>query len=194
MSNKKFMDVEKMKQKGHEVYNRLMAASLMSYYMRVVGFNFDAGIQVNQTLLSAADQTNEINMIQEELDELKLAFDGFYMKKLSIEDESGSITGTTKVKTPFDNVEQQRIAIADAIGDIIYVTMGTGAKHGMDIGSVLYAIAASNDTKYTDGELVKNANGKIQKGPDFMEPDLSFVAEPIDFNKAIEEFKNGQQA
>lgn len=186
--------IKQMQQKGHEVYQRLMAASLMSYYMRVVGFNYDAGIQVNQTLLTPEAQTNEINMIQEELDELKMAFEGFYMKKVEVTDESGSVTAVTKVKTSFENVQEQRIAIADAIGDIIYVTMGTGAKHGMDIGSVLYAIAASNDTKYTDGELVKNANGKIQKGPDFMEPDLSFVAEPIDFNKAIEEFKNGQQA
>lgn len=185
--------IKQMQQKGHEVYQRLMAASLMSYYMRVVGFNYDAGIQVNQTLLTPEAQTNEINMIQEELDELKLAFEGFYMEKVYGIDEEGNKSFVTKVKTPFTDVKEQRIAIADAIGDIIYVTMGTGAKHGMDIGSVLYAIAASNDTKYTDGELVKNANGKIQKGPDFMEPDLSFVAEPIDFNQAIEEFKNGQQ-
>lgn len=183
--------IKQMQQKGHEVYQRLMAASLMSYYMRVVGFNYDAGIQVNQTLLTPEAQTNEINMIQEELDELKMAFEGFYMEKVYGVDEEGNKSYITKVKTPFENVEKQRIAIADAIGDIIYVTMGTGAKHGMDIASVLYAIAASNDTKYIDGELVKNANGKIQKGPDFMEPDLSFVAEPIDFNKAIEEFKNG---
>lgn len=185
--------IKQMQQKGHEVYQRLMAASLMSYYMRVVGFNYDAGIQVNQTLLTPEAQTNEINMIQEELDELKMAFEGFYMEKVYGVDEEGNKSYITKVKTPFENVEKQRIAIADAIGDIIYVTMGTGAKHGMDIASVLYAIAASNDTKYTDGELVKNENGKIQKGPDFKEPDLSFVAEPIDFNKAIEEFKNGQQ-
>lgn len=185
--------IKQMQQKGHEVYQRLMAASLMSYYMRVVGFNYDAGIQVNQTLMTADAQTNEINMIQEELNELNLAFEGFYMKKMDVVDEFGSVTAVTKVKTPFESVTEQRIAIADAIGDIIYVTMGTAAKHGMDLASILYEVAASNDTKYTDGELVKNEKGKIQKGPDFQEPDLSFVAEPIDFNKAIEEFKNGKQ-
>ena len=190
MTNKTMnIDVDKMKKAGAEVYNRLMAASLMSYYMRVVGFNYDAGIQVNQTMLTPEAQANEVNMIQEELDELKLAFEGFYMKKVKNADGSGY----TKVKTSFESVAEQRIAIADALGDIVYVTFGTAARHGMDIASVLYEVAASNDTKYTDGVLVKNEAGKIQKGPNFKEPDLSFVSEPIDFNKAIEDYKNVQQ-
>jgi len=77
--------------------------------------------------------------------------------------------------------------IADAIGDIIYVLLGTAAKLGIDIGLVLDEIATSNESKYNDkGDLVK-IEGKIQKGPNFKAPDLSFTKTPIDFESFLKE-------
>lgn len=166
--------IDALQKKGAEVFQRLMNSSLNAFVWRVMKFNHDGGNVQNQAMLSKEARDKEVEMIQEELDELKLAFDGFYMKK----------TPEGKVKTEFQSSDQQRQHIADALGDIIYVTTGTGLKFGMDMATVLWEICDSNDTKYTDGVLVKS-NGKIQKGPDFREPDLKFVNEPIDFTASI---------
>ena len=123
----------------------------MNYiYGRVVKFNKDAGTQIGRKFLSVKEYENEIDMLNEEVDELLTAFR-----------------------------EEDRVEIADALGDIIYVALGTMGKLGMDAERILSEICSSNESKYTDGCLVKNENGKIQKGPNFRQPDLSFVTIPL---------------
>ncbi len=123
-----------------------------SIFNRVFKFNEDAGTPMLQNSLESAQAINEIAMLQEELNELVAAFKN----------------------------DNNRTEIADALGDIIYVAMGTMGKLGIDYERVMDEICTSNETKYTNGVLVKNDAGKIQKGPDFKHPDLSFVSTPME--------------
>lgn len=121
-----------------------------SIYRRVYKFNEDAGTPMSQPTLTTKQYVNEIDMLNEEVDELLTAFR-----------------------------QNDRVEMADALGDIIYVALGTMGKLGMNAESILNEICRSNESKYTNGVLVKNENGKIQKGPTFRHPDLSFSSSPL---------------
>jgi phosphoribosyl-ATP pyrophosphohydrolase len=117
----------------------------------VVKFNKDAGTELNRMHLKPEESLLEEQMLQEEVNEFKDAL-----------------------------MKSDRVEIADALADIIYVAMGTMAKLGMDYEKIMNEVCLSNESKYTDGVLVKNEVGKIQKGADFKSPDLRFVSEVSD--------------
>lgn len=68
-----------------------------------------------------------------------------------------------------------KVATADALGDILYVVLGAAEAWGIDINRVFAEIHRSNMTKEGGG---RRADGKILKGPNYSPPDLSFVLEP----------------
>jgi predicted HAD superfamily Cof-like phosphohydrolase len=71
----------------------------------------------------------------------------------------------------FDMVEA-----ADALGDIAYVVEGMNLELGIDSAKVLDEIQRSNLSKLgEDGKPICRADGKIQKGPNFKEPDIARV-------------------
>lgn len=66
------------------------------------------------------------------------------------------------------------IEIADAIGDILYVTYGAALVYGINADDVLEEIHRSNMTKLdADGKPIRREDGKILKGPNFQEPDIA---------------------
>jgi predicted HAD superfamily Cof-like phosphohydrolase len=68
------------------------------------------------------------------------------------------------------------VTIADALGDLVYVTFGAALTFGIDLDAVLAEIHRSNMTKLgRDGRPVIRSDGKILKGPDYSPPRL----EPI---------------
>ena len=68
------------------------------------------------------------------------------------------------------------VAIADALGDIVYVAYGTAHVYGIDLDAVLSEVHVSNMTKLgADGRPVRRADGKILKGPDYRPPDIASV-------------------
>lgn len=96
-------------------------------------FHQTFGLTINDTptVPSLADRALRYTLIEEELNELALAF------------ERGSLT-----------------AIADAIGDLLYVTYGTAVCCGIDMKPIFVEIHRSNmtkvgGTKRADGKLVK---------------------------------------
>ena len=64
------------------------------------------------------------------------------------------------------------VGIADALGDLLYVTYGMALAYGIDMEPVVAEIHRSNMTKDGGGT---RADGKILKGPDFKLPDLVTV-------------------
>ena len=64
------------------------------------------------------------------------------------------------------------VGVADAIGDLLYVTYGMALAYGIDMEPVLREIHASNMTKTGGGT---RSDGKILKGPNFKLPDLAVV-------------------
>lgn len=143
----------------------------MNIFKEVLQFNVDAGNPHSQKDLTDKQWDNELSMLQEEWGEL-------FEAVMEPNDDPNP-----EVAAMIPREEKNRVEIADALGDIIYVAMGTMCKLGIDYHEVMREIVASNKTKYTDGKLVRNEQGKIQKGPNFQVPDLSFVSEPVNLEE-----------
>ena len=108
-----------------------------------------------QELKTKSELSNEkinklrISLIEEELDELKLA-----IKENNIKE------------------------VADALTDILYVTYGAGHAFGINLDKCFEEVQNSNMSKLgSDGKPIYNDHGKVMKGPNYFKPDLSkFVA------------------
>ena len=109
------------------------------------------GQDVKSSPSFSTEKINELryNLIKEELDELKLAFEN-----------------------------KDLLEVADALTDILYVTYGAGHAFGIDLDKCFEEVQNSNMSKLgSDGKPIYNENGKVMKGPDYFKPNLSkFVA------------------
>ena len=86
-----------------------------------------------------------ISLIEEELDELKLA-----IKENNIKE------------------------VADALTDILYVTYGAGHAFGINLDKCFEEVQNSNMSKLgDDGKPIYNEHGKVMKGPSSFKPDLN---------------------
>ena len=86
-----------------------------------------------------------ISLIEEELDELKLA-----IKEKNIKE------------------------VADALTDILYVTYGAGHAFGINLDKCFEEVQNSNMSKLgDDGKPIYNEQGKVMKGPSYFKPDLN---------------------
>jgi predicted HAD superfamily Cof-like phosphohydrolase len=75
-----------------------------------------------------------------------------------------------------DNKEE----IADAIGDMLYILMGTALEHGMQdyLRKVFSEIHRSNMSKMgEDGKPIRREDGKILKGPKYFKPNIKQIIE-----------------
>jgi NTP pyrophosphatase (non-canonical NTP hydrolase) len=106
---------------------------------------FGQEVKNKSSLSSKKINSLRLSLIQEELDELKKA----------IQDK--------------DIVE-----VADALTDILYVTYGAGHAFGIDLDKCFNEVQNSNMSKLgDDGKPIYNENGKVMKGPNYFQPDLS---------------------
>ena len=86
-----------------------------------------------------------ISLIEEELEELKLA-----IKENNIKE------------------------VADALTDILYVTYGAGHAFGINLDKCFEEVQNSNMSYLgDDGKPIYNENGKVMKGPSYFKPDLN---------------------
>ena len=95
----------------------------------------------------SSDKINKlrIELIKEELDELKEAMDN-----------------------------NDLLEVADALTDILYVTYGAGHAFGIDLDKCFDEVQNSNMSKLgKNGEPIYNESGKVMKGPNYFKPDLS---------------------
>ena len=106
---------------------------------------FGQEVKTNPSL--STNQINElrISLINEELEELKVAMD-----------------------------KKDLIEIADALTDILYVTYGAGHAFGINLDKCFKEVQNSNMSKLgIDGKPIYNEFGKVMKGPNYFKPDLS---------------------
>lgn len=68
------------------------------------------------------------------------------------------------------------VETADALGDLMYVIQGMALEMGIDLEAVVAEIHASNLTKLgPNGEVLKNAVGKVIKSTNYVRPDIRKV-------------------
>lgn len=102
----------------------------------------------------SVDRSLRVTLIEEEVEELKLALRGF--DKFGVRLTS----------------EQQVVAVADALGDISYVTVGAAVTWGIPLGEVFDEIHRSNMTKKAEN---RRADGKVLKDVDYEAPDVAWA-------------------
>jgi predicted HAD superfamily Cof-like phosphohydrolase len=74
------------------------------------------------------------------------------------------------------NPDEQLRHIAKELGDVIWVVYGTAFAYGIDLDRVCREIFDSNMSKLgPDNMPLKREDGKILKGPNYREPDLTWV-------------------
>ncbi len=106
---------------------------------------FGQDIKIKPSLSSEKINTLRINLIKEELDELKKAIE-----------------------------EKDILEIADALTDILYVTYGAGHAFGINLDKCFDEVQNSNMSKLdVNGKPIYNDAGKVMKGPNYFKPDLS---------------------
>ena len=71
-----------------------------------------------------------------------------------------------------------KIEIADALGDMLYILCGTIIEHGLQhkIEEVFDEIQRSNMSKLgEDGKPIYREDGKVMKGPNYFKHDFSLI-------------------
>lgn len=68
------------------------------------------------------------------------------------------------------------VEIADALGDLLYVTFGMAVEMGLDIDRIFTEIHLSNISKAEeDGSVTKDEGGKVLKSKKYKPVDLSWI-------------------
>lgn len=124
-------------------------------------FHEKAGAVINAepTVIDSPTRLLRLDLINEEWKELVEA-----MGYTNI--EGCPINMTDVDEPPYDHV-----AVADAIGDLLYVVLGTAISCGIDITQIFHEIHRSNMTKFIDGQ--RRPDGKWLKGPSYTPPNIS---------------------
>tara|TARA_Y100001936_G_C15632152_1_gene437111 strand:- start:148 stop:519 length:372 start_codon:yes stop_codon:yes gene_type:complete len=106
---------------------------------------FGQEIKTKPSLSSNKINTLRINLIEEELKELKHAIENKDLKET-----------------------------IDALTDILYVTYGAGHAFGVNLDKCFEEVQKSNMSKLgEDGRPIYNEKGKVMKGPKYFKPNIS---------------------
>ena len=119
----------------------------MTNFEKVGMFMTTFGQEVKKNPSLSSDKINNlrINLIEEELNELKEAIEKKDLKE-----------------------------VADALTDIFYVTYGAGHAFGINLDDCFEEVQKSNMSKLgDDGKPIYNEKGKVMKGPNYFKPNLN---------------------
>lgn len=76
----------------------------------------------------------------------------------------------------YDDETRDTVAAADALADLVYVVYGMALETGIPLDDVLGEVQRSNLSKLdADGSVLRRADGKVLKGPDFTNPDIAGI-------------------
>ena len=105
---------------------------------------FGQEVKTNASFSSEKINLLRVNLIEEELNELKEAIKNKDLKEA-----------------------------IDALTDILYVTYGAGHAFGVNLDKCFSEVQKSNMSKLgEDGKPIFNENGKVLKGPNYFKPNL----------------------
>ena len=119
----------------------------MTNFEKVKIFMKTFGQEVKEKSSFSSDKINKlrVNLINEELEELKIAIDS-----------------------------KNLVEVADALTDILYVTYGAGHAFGINLDKCFDEVQQSNMSKLDDHDNpIYNDSGKVMKGSKYFKPDLS---------------------
>ena len=116
---------------------------------------FGQEVKTNASFSSEKINLLRVNLIEEELNELKEAIKNKDLKET-----------------------------IDALTDILYVTYGAGHAFGVNLDKCFSEVQKSNMSKLgEDGKPIFNENGKVMKGPNYFKPNLEQFLKWLNFFK-----------
>ncbi len=90
-----------------------------------------------------------------------------------ISEEYGEVCDASADRNPSNMLKE--------LADLVYVVYGYAATYGWDLDKALRRVHRSNMSKLgLDGKPLKNAAGKVIKGPNYKRPDLTDLVETPD--------------
>lgn len=143
-------------------------------FLKTLRNEVDEGLDI-QAYLIVRDMLNQGHAVTSEVVNEVLA-------KLKIVDDQAakleSLIMTLVQQGDADEFDRQvLVALADWFGDMVVYIRSEALKFGIPLESVLACIMGSNFTKLgEDGEPIKDANGKVLKGPNFLPPERHIYA------------------
>lgn len=70
------------------------------------------------------------------------------------------------------------VEVADALTDLLYVVYGAGHAFGINLDECFNEVHRSNMSKLgLDGKPIYREDGKVLKGPNYFEPDLTTIVQ-----------------
>lgn len=130
-----------------------------------------------------------MNFMKQKLDAVKAFHQAF---GLGVLNAPKADLGLDKIKLRFNLMDEENeeyleaaqngdlVEVADALGDMLYILCGTILEHGLQykIEAVFNEIQRSNMSKLgADGRPIYREDGKVMKGPNYFEPNISGVLE-----------------
>ena len=130
-----------------------------------------------------------MNFMKQKLDAVKAFHQAF---GLGVLNEPKADLGLDKIKLRFNLMDEENeeyleaaqkgdlVEVADALGDMLYILCGTILEHGLQykIEAVFNEIQRSNMSKLgADGRPIYREDGKVMKGPNYFEPNISEILE-----------------
>lgn len=83
-------------------------------------------------------------------------------------------------------LDRDMVGVADALADLVYVVIGMADVMGIDFDSVFREVHRSNMSKLGDDGLpVRREDGKVLKGPGFVEPNLSRIIGDVIYDASV---------
>lgn len=149
-----------------------------STYNQVIEFHQKFGHPAPDEISQPNEDTIKLrlNLILEEYIELVQAFGKKDSMRIDtvvalLEEADGFISNITSEDIDVDMVE-----VADALGDIKYVTDGSAAVCGLPFDAISTEIHRSNMSKLgPDGQVMYREDGKIMKGPEYTKPNIALI-------------------
>jgi hypothetical protein len=114
--------------------------------------------------------------------------------KLGIKDAAhvaklhASIVALIETNDPEEFDRQVLVMLADWFADMVVYIRSEALKFGIPLESILAVVMGSNFTKLnSDGEPIKDSNGKVLKGPNFVPPEQHIYATMFEQDELMEQ-------
>jgi len=73
------------------------------------------------------------------------------------------------------NVDKDIVEVADGLADMVWVIMGMASTLNIPFDKVWNEVKASNMSKFVNGKVVKNSDGKIMKPEGYFRPNIGDI-------------------
>lgn len=119
----------------------------------------------------------EIKTNQEKVKDFQIAFNSNVSDVSKLPNDKERQLRIKLLKEEFDEYidgeeNNDIVEIADALGDMMYIILGTAVSYGLPLEEIFNEIHNSNMSKLENGKPIFREDGKVLKGSNYFKPDI----------------------